>query len=112
MSGNRCAQCDKNFTTKKSLYRHQRSIHGNASYQCAQCNKNFNRKDALSRHVKFHCHTSKRNEPSDAGPSGHPAKRMKTLSSEASTSRALRVQQPSITALSNRIKTFNIENVD
>ena len=49
----RCSQCDKVFSHRPSLIRHQ-SKHEAKLWKCHICHKAFNRKDNLSRHMKNH----------------------------------------------------------
>ena len=49
--------CGHSFTTKRSMKRHQKSVHG-PFMQCKLCGKHlkcFNRKDLQSRHLEFGC---------------------------------------------------------
>jgi hypothetical protein len=49
-----CLICHKDFTHRKSLLRHERTIHGNITHKCSICNATFNRLDKLNSHVKSH----------------------------------------------------------
>lgn len=48
-----CAQCGQSFPLKKTLKRHQNSVHGVAAYVCdfPECLQVFKRKDILKRHL-------------------------------------------------------------
>lgn len=57
----RCVPCNKTFTARKSLWRHQRSVHkqavgrvpANGANDCPQCHRSFARKDLLGRHIRY-----------------------------------------------------------
>lgn len=49
-----CAICYKEFTYRKNLFRHERTIHGNEAHKCSICNASFNRLDKLNCHIKTH----------------------------------------------------------
>ena len=61
-----CETCDKNFTLKKDLKRHYKSLHHNQTYRelvkklkiyyCSTCDLSFIRKDSLQRHYKSLLH--------------------------------------------------------
>ncbi|PYH69627.1 uncharacterized protein BO88DRAFT_443625 [Aspergillus vadensis CBS 113365] len=50
----RCTDCDKTFTQKKSLNRHQRSHASERSFLCTTCGKPFTRKEDCERHQGVH----------------------------------------------------------
>ena len=49
-----CDQCNKLFTKRKNLLRHQRTAHGEESHKCDVCGAKFARFDNLSRHKASH----------------------------------------------------------
>ena len=50
----KCDICNKMFTARKSLLRHQRTVHGGLSYECHLCNAKFGRLDVSHKHKKTH----------------------------------------------------------
>lgn len=54
-----CNICKQSFTQRKSLLRHQRTIHQTADYRCSICRASFSRKDHRDRHVRAGHKTSK-----------------------------------------------------
>ena len=57
----KCKICNKTFTARKNLLRHQRTAHGESSYQCGICNAKFGRIDILHKHKKTHEKENKEN---------------------------------------------------
>ena len=57
----KCSICNKTFTARKILLRHQRTAHAESSYQCGICNAKFGRIDILHKHEKAHEKESKEN---------------------------------------------------
>ena len=49
-----CDICSKMYTARKSLLRHQRTVHGGSSFNCHLCNAKFGRLDVLHKHKKTH----------------------------------------------------------
>ena len=45
-----CSFCYRNFSAKKSLLRHIRTVHGPKSFSCSHCRIKFTRKDTRDRH--------------------------------------------------------------
>lgn len=56
----RCPDCDKTFTQKKSLNRHQRSHASEKSFSCTKCSKAFTRKEDCERHQDVHSNTKEK----------------------------------------------------
>ena len=59
MAGNKennfkCSICNKHFTQKKSLYRHERTVHGDVFHKCEVCNASYNQLSNLKRHMNTH----------------------------------------------------------
>ena len=50
----KCTVCNKTFTNKRNLKRHEQSKHSDAVFQCPECPKLFKRRDMLQRHSKTH----------------------------------------------------------
>ena len=50
----KCTVCNKTFTNKGNLKRHERGMHSDAVFQCQECTKFFKRRDMLQRHAKTH----------------------------------------------------------
>ena len=50
----KCNICNKIFTAKKNLLRHQRTAHAESSHQCGICNSKFGRINILHKHEKTH----------------------------------------------------------
>ena len=55
---NECDLCEKTFTHRKDLLRHQPTIHGEKSFECPLCLYKTVRKDNLILHQKVHTKTS------------------------------------------------------
>ena len=55
---NECDLCEKTFTHRKDLLRHQCTIHGEKSFECPLCPYKTVRKDKLVLHQKVHTKTS------------------------------------------------------
>ena len=55
---NECELCEKSFTHQKDPLRHQRTIHGEKSFECPLCPYKTVRKDKLVSHQKVHTKTS------------------------------------------------------
>ena len=50
-----CERCDKEFTEKRNLTRHQKThLLSTEAYTCDACGKDFDREDARNRHMKTH----------------------------------------------------------
>lgn len=49
-----CQFCQRTFTTKGSLHRHQRNHENNGSFECFICGVSFRRRDLLTRHASIH----------------------------------------------------------
>ena len=54
-----CDECNKHFSRKDNLTRHEKSAHGKnnaksnkSKYECYMCDKTFNRKNILNKHLK------------------------------------------------------------
>ena len=47
-----CDQCNKIYSTSKSLIHHQQSIHQGVKYTCGQCDKQLTTQSDLTRHVQ------------------------------------------------------------
>ncbi|KAB8219515.1 hypothetical protein BDV33DRAFT_191976 [Aspergillus novoparasiticus] len=52
-----CSFCNRQFSRREHLTRHQRSHVNERSYVCGSCGKSFNRCDLLNRHRKLNCST-------------------------------------------------------
>ncbi|KAE8343344.1 hypothetical protein BDV24DRAFT_172740 [Aspergillus arachidicola] len=52
-----CSFCNRQFSRREHLTRHQRSHVNERSYVCGSCGKRFNRCDLLNRHRKLNCST-------------------------------------------------------
>lgn len=80
-SNNVCEQCGASFTVRKSLLRHQKSLHQNILHKCNACGKDFSRSDTLSRHLKVNCKKTKREEvnKNDIGPSTNKRSRIEEI---------------------------------
>jgi len=50
--GGVCGQCDKKFSRKSDVKRHEETVHGGEGYICELCNTPCCRKDALQRHMR------------------------------------------------------------
>ena len=55
---NECELCEKSFTYRKDLLRHQCTIHGEKLFECPLCPYKTARKDKLVSHQKVHTKTS------------------------------------------------------
>lgn len=53
-----CPQCNKNFTLRPNMLRHQRTLHGDIRFPCPHCSRSFNRKDGLIHHLNCHKRTA------------------------------------------------------
>ncbi|XP_029435937.1 zinc finger protein 773-like [Rhinatrema bivittatum] len=49
-----CAECNKSFTHKSGLTRHEKSHSGERQFSCIKCGRSFIRKQDLSQHQKIH----------------------------------------------------------
>lgn len=49
-----CTLCQREFTTKGSLHRHQQNHQRTREYACSVCNLSFLRQDLLTRHSRIH----------------------------------------------------------
>ncbi|KAL4085208.1 hypothetical protein QTP88_027067 [Uroleucon formosanum] len=47
----KCGVCDKVFTTKSNMFRHNRS-HNNKKFTCIECQQMFSRRDGLVNHIQ------------------------------------------------------------
>ena len=64
---NECQLCEKSFTYRHDLLRHQRTIHGEKTFECPLCPYTTARKDMLVSHQKVHTKTSS-NQPLNGKP--------------------------------------------
>ena len=64
---NECQLCQKSFTYRHHLLRHQRTIHGEKTFECDPCPYTAARKDMLVSHQKVHTKTSS-NQPLNGKP--------------------------------------------
>ena len=51
---NTCDICNKQYSNKSNLVKHQRIHSGEKPYSCDQCEKSFVRKDHLTKHRMIH----------------------------------------------------------
>ena len=49
-----CNVCQKNFSSKKCLYRHTKTHTGEKKHVCITCGRAFTRKDVLQKHIVTH----------------------------------------------------------
>lgn len=50
----KCSMCEKSFTRRRELLRHENVHTGFKPFKCPTCSKAFSRKDKLARHEKIH----------------------------------------------------------
>merc|ERR1712098_477526 len=49
-----CEQCNKQYSSNASLWKHNKAFHSDTKYSCEKCNYQTSYKDHLSRHMKLH----------------------------------------------------------